>query len=160
MDPRWCQDGPKIGQGSPKTAQDAPKMAQDGPKMGADRGPRSTPDRSFASDLLADSWGPVLGTILDGFGDHFGTILGAFWDNLGTILGPFKDRKTSSKLPKISQKNGGKKIMIIIIITIFGTFFEFQTKERQGQNQVGIQTASSFPFSSKLGCTRPPGGQN
>ena len=89
MDPRWCQDGPKIGQGSAKTAQDAPKMAQDGPKMGADRGPRSTPDRSFASDLLADSWRPVLGSILDGFGDHFGAILGAFWDNLGTILAHF-----------------------------------------------------------------------
>ena len=50
--------------------------------------------------------------------------------------------------------------MIIIIITIFGTFFEFQTKERQGQNQVGIQTASSFPFSSKLGCAQALGDQN
>ena len=49
--------------------------------------------------------------------------------------------------------------MIIIIITIFGTFFEFQTKEKQGQNQVGIQTASSFPFSSKLGCAQPPGAK-
>ena len=57
------------------------------------------------------------------------------------------------------KKKTGKKIMIIIIITIFGTFFEFQTKERQGQNQVGIQTASSFPFSSKLGCAQPPGAK-
>ena len=155
MDPRWCQDGPKIGQGSPKTAQDAPKIAQYGPKMGADRGPRSTPDRSFASDLLADSWGPVLGTILGGFGDHFGSILGQFGDDLGTIQGQKNKLKITQHFAKKRKKKHDHHYH-----HNFRNLFEFQTKERQGQNQVGIQTASSFPFSSKLGCTRPPGGQN
>ena len=100
MAPRWCQDGPKISQGSPKTIQDGPKMAQDGAKMGANRGPKSTQDRSFASDLLSDSRGPVL----EAFWEIGGTILEPFWNDLGIIQGQKNILKVDENIAK-EQKN-------------------------------------------------------
>ena len=134
MAPRWPKMSPRCG----------PTGIPNRPQIEASlRTSLQTPEDQFWSHF-GRFWGP--------FWHHSGMILGPFWDDLGTILGQTNILKTTKHL----AKNKKKQVMIIIIITIFETFFEFQTKERQGQNQVGIQTASSFPFSSKLGCAPQP----